>query len=119
MVEVYNSGDTLDRFQVIGDITNGKALLSLSGEMDLGNYLEAGKYFDSVVENPNVTDSVIDIDMSQLDFLDSSGLSAILSFSAKLEAQQKRVVVINPNRDVLKIFEITGLKDFFIADSTE
>ncbi len=55
----------------------------------------------------------LDIDLSQIGFLDSSGLGALLSLHKTLRARQGAVRLINPTQQVLQILELTRLHRVF------
>jgi anti-sigma B factor antagonist len=53
------------------------------------------------------------LDLSQTAFLDSSGLRALLTVHRKLDSGDGRFELRNPSEPVLRLLEITGLRDHF------
>ena len=53
------------------------------------------------------------VDMSDVSFIDSTGLSALVTARKRLRAEgcELRLVIDRPN--VRKVFDVTGLSDFF------
>lgn len=87
----------------------GRALLAVSGEIDL-QY--ADELRDSGLEN--IGDSGLAIDLSEVTFLDSSGLSALIDINnAVVEQGLGALTLAAPSRSVRKILELTGLLPVF------
>jgi anti-sigma B factor antagonist len=77
------------------------------GELDLATAPELG---DVLAEAPDRTSLVI-LDLSELTFMDSSGLQVILTADARLDEADCRLVLVPGDRQVQRIFEITGTED--------
>jgi anti-sigma B factor antagonist len=81
-------------------------VLALSGEIDLTNADRLRKIFDWAVQN---TRAVLVIDLSDVTFIGSSGLSLLLETHHQAKARVVRIVAPYPaNR---RAIEITGLDD--------
>ena len=66
-------------------------------EQRLGACLERGQYW-------------IVVDLSRASFLDSSGLGALTNSMRRIERKGGRLVVINTDPQLRRVFELTGLK---------
>ena len=55
----------------------------------------------------------IHIDLSQAQFVDSSGLGALLALHKTMAARQGAVCLLNPNPKVQKVLELTRLHRIF------
>jgi anti-anti-sigma factor len=55
------------------------------------------------------TDDVV-LDLREVAYLDSSGLSAIVRLRTELDAADRRLVVANASPNVARVFTITGLE---------
>ena len=53
------------------------------------------------------------IDMTGVDFIDSTGLSVLLNALRLTGQRQGRLALVCTNRTVLRLFQITGLEDTF------
>ena len=84
----------------VGDIH----LVSFRGELDLST---AAGLVDWLLE---ISNSKIVIDLSELTFMDSSGIAVFVQ--AKNELGDS-VVLTRPQPNVRRVFEITGLSDLF------
>ena len=52
-------------------------------------------------------------DVAGVDFMDSSGLRALIEARTRLEAEGRRLVVVNPRPSVLRIIEVTNTGHLF------
>ena len=83
-------------------------VVGMSGELDLAtttrleDELEAAEASDA--------DEII-LDLSRLDFIDSTGLQVILAADARSKANGKRLKLVRGQRQVHRIFEITDTAD--------
>ncbi len=53
------------------------------------------------------------INLENLDYIDSTGLGAMIGVLKKLKTDNKEIYIINPKSNVKKIFTITGLDKIF------
>jgi anti-anti-sigma factor len=92
---------------------DGRAVLAVGGEVDLAT---VGRFRAALLEaqgSPRVL-----VDLSDVTFLDSSGVNALLAAYHRVPAGgELRVVGLRPN--VRKVFEITGLLALFGADTPD
>ena len=63
-------------------------------------------------------ESIIDIkiDLSNLDYIDSTGLGVMIGVLKKLKSEDKEIYILNPKSNVKKIFTITCLDKIFNLD---
>lgn len=57
------------------------------------------------------TASDVSIDLSAIDFIDSSGLRVLVDAHQQLDADERRLVLGQPSDAVTRVLEITGLRD--------
>jgi anti-sigma B factor antagonist len=97
--------------------TGQETLVSLSGELDLSSAptlreLLAGAFDDDRQRR-------IVLDLSDLIYLDSTGLSIFVTAHKRATATGKEFCLANPNPSIGQLFKITALDHFFtILDST-
>ena len=53
------------------------------------------------------------INLSNLDYIDSTGLGVMIGVLKKIKSEEKEIYIINPKSNVKKIFTITGLDKIF------
>jgi anti-sigma B factor antagonist len=87
-----------------GDVT----YVTLGGEFDLA----AIERFDSVLSpiEAAAPDTLV-IDLSALDFMDSSGLRALVMADQRARTEGRRLAIIPGPPSVRRVFEITQLTD--------
>jgi anti-anti-sigma factor len=82
------------------------ALVVLSGELDTST---AGQLYEQLAELTR--DGVIHValDLSGLEFMDSTGLSVIIAEHKRTNASGGELVILSPQSPVRRLFDITGL----------
>ncbi len=53
------------------------------------------------------------INLEKLDYIDSTGLGAMISVLKKLKIEDREIYIVKPKDNVRKIFNITGLDKIF------
>lgn len=81
-------------------------VVALAGELD-ASCAESLKLEVSEKLEENLTDVVFD--MSNLAYIDSTGIGIIVFIMKKLKENSKELSVVNARSNVLKIFNITGI----------
>ena len=92
-------GPTLELSSLVDD-----AGIKLAGEIDLATARQLTDALASIS-----TDSEVHLELSELTFMDSSGLGAIVAFAGSRRAGCP-VVLLNPSVAIKRLFEITGLE---------
>lgn len=85
---------------------NGFSTLSLRGDLDIAT---AEKLARSLSDIEGRGASVIVFDLSELDFIDSSGLRIIVAADAEARRSNRRVVVVEGPEAVRRVFRHTLL----------
>lgn len=80
--------------------------VGLSGELDLSCSEELRMELNNNIES-NLSD--INIDMSKLKHIDSTGVGVIVGIMKNLRSKGKDIKILNARDNVKKIFNITGL----------
>jgi len=86
------------------------SMLTLKGKLDLGS---AGKVKEHVRSLLNDQRRMIHFDMTGVDFINSSGLGALVSMMKEIRVHQGRLTLSNLAPYVKEIFEITQLSNVF------
>jgi anti-anti-sigma factor len=95
-------------FRVQDIVCNGRHTLVLTGELDMAaaDYLHAAVYClrpDGI--------SGLALNLSELTFIDATGLRAVLAVHALCEHRGYEFSVTRPTGQVQRLFEVTGLAD--------
>lgn len=81
-------------------------IVELKGQFDLhtAKYCKEkiSRYLNKEVKN-------LILDLEEIDFIDSSGIGAILSIYKKIEQKGGKIVIINMNPTLKRIFELAGV----------
>lgn len=84
----------------------GRARLDTVGDLDLDT---APKLLTEVVHQLDTGATELIIDLTQLAFIDSSGLGTLVGCWRRAQQAGATLIVANPNADVSMTLEITGL----------
>ena len=92
-------------------------IISVSGEVDLYNVSDLKKALFSVTDGKY--NSVV-VDMKNVNYMDSSGIGALVAGQKKMKAHNGKFALINIHDDVLNILKLATLDKFFrIFDSED
>jgi anti-sigma B factor antagonist len=86
--------------------TGGRAVLVLTGDVDMVNSPALGALICSVLQDPDVPWLIVDLD--RVAFLDCTGVSTLMSGRAAALRLRKRYFVINQNGCVERVLRLTG-----------
>jgi anti-sigma B factor antagonist len=89
-----------------GDLT----VLDVSGEMDLST---ANVLRDRIAELVEEGVRRLSVNLEEVGFLDSSGLSALVSGLKRMQEAGGRLSLVCSNEQILKVFTVTGLDRVF------
>ena len=87
------------------------ALMVLAGEVDMSSVSFLHEQFEEIADDVR-TDLVVDLGL--VTFLDSMGLSFLVTAHKQLENQGARLVIFSPNQQVRRLFELTGLTSLLL-----
>jgi anti-sigma B factor antagonist len=94
------------------DIHNGEAdhaAVTLAGELDTSN---VARFCEELAELPGEGIRHITFDIAELEFVDSTGMSAIITARKRDAASGGELIVLAPSDDTRRLFEITGIDTF-------
>jgi anti-anti-sigma factor len=89
--------------------TDGTVLIALAGELDIGS---AGELDDVLLEAERSGARTIRLDLRKLEFLDSTGLRAILSAELRTSVDGSKLLLIPGPERVQRLFALTGTAEF-------
>jgi anti-sigma B factor antagonist len=92
-----------DSFKFIVNEVRGVAVVALVGELDLAS---ADGLVDRLVGIPG---SPVVVDLAQLSFLDSSGISSLVLTKNQMDMVGRTLLLTRPTARVLQTLEIVGL----------
>lgn len=84
--------------------------INMNGELDVAGADKVKEHLNKLVEENPVD---IKIDCTDLEYIDSTGLGALIGVLKRLKVNEKDIYIVNPRKNVKKIFNITGLDKIF------
>ena len=72
-----------------------------------------GKMINSTTKLVEKKPIDIKIDCTDLEYIDSTGLGVLIGVLKRLKVNEKDIYILNPRKNVKKIFDITGLDKIF------
>ena len=90
---------------------DGHSNVRVTGEIDLATAPELRQRLDAVIAAGTRT---LDLDLSDVTFLDSSGLGVLLAARQELHDKHHRLTVRDPSKRVLRVFELSGTLDIMM-----
>jgi anti-sigma B factor antagonist len=91
-------------------------VIEVAGEVDLYNVSELKKSIFSLTDGNHAS---IIIDMKGVNYMDSSGIGALVAGQKKMKAHNGRFGLLNINDDVLNILKLATLDKFFKIYTSE
>lgn len=85
-------------------------IIGISGNLDMNNVKLVKEIFDKEVEKGSKN---IAIDMSNLNYIDSSGIGVFIGLMRKLKEVGGSVILFNLTENIKRIFQMTKLLGFF------
>jgi len=99
----------MSRFTFDTAVRGPVAIVTLRGELDLAASATLEPELERLFDNARL--DVIALDLRALDFLDSSGLRAIVIARNQLEDEDRRLVLVRGPQAVQRVFEITRMTE--------
>ncbi len=91
-------------------------IIAVSGEVDLYNVSELKKALFSITDGQY---SSVIVDMKDVNYMDSSGIGALVAGMKKMRAHTGKFALMNIHDDVLNILKLATLDKFFTIYDTE
>lgn len=86
--------------------SGNRCLVAVSGEVDLAT----ARPVDDALRRAEATDArSIVLDLSQLDFMDATGVALLMKASTRSRSDSNRLTVIRPPRNVMRVLLISGV----------
>lgn len=87
---------------------NGAPLLRISGELDLSS---SPKLEEELARTTATSPSLIIIDLRDLDFMDSTGLSVLIRAHQQAQQSGHRLGIVNGPQQIRRLLSLTGVAD--------
>jgi anti-sigma B factor antagonist len=93
----------------------GVATFVVDGEIDISNARDFGTALLEHIEDPGTTQLVVDL--SRVEFMDSSGLQALLG-ARRNATGRVDLVLLNPSSAIVRLLELTALTEMFAIQAS-
>jgi anti-anti-sigma factor len=104
---VSSSGESTGDFTVSSNFVGDEAVLTLRGELDLGALPGLSSVIDAVIASGYLK---IMVDMADVVFVASSGLTVIAHAASRVAALRGRLTIRSPSTTVRRVLDIGGLQ---------
>ena len=91
----------------------GSALVTVGGELEFGTAASLRTTLSDLAQDDS--DPIV-VDLTALQFIDSSGLSLLVQAKQRFSAQGRRFELRGPTDRVSRVIEISGLAELFELD---
>ncbi|MGN6696046.1 MAG: STAS domain-containing protein [Aquihabitans sp.] len=91
-----------------------QTVLTLSGELDPGTAPILQSHLTDLAADQGVSSVVVDL--SQITFLDSSGIRALVTGGEALRTRSAELILRAPNANVRRVLEVTGLNQLLTLE---
>ena len=98
----------MEILEVTTQDSGGHVTVSLKGELDLSS---VGKVEEELERAEKDGPSILVLDLSQLTFLDSTGLRAVVTADERARTSGRRLVIVRGPDPVQRVFAITRLEE--------
>jgi anti-sigma B factor antagonist len=85
---------------------DGRAVLRVAGEVDVYTAPQIREQIQDLAAKGTVQ---LVADLSQVEFIDSSGLGALIGGLRRVREDDGSLVLVIPTRRILRVFQLTGL----------
>ncbi len=92
--------------------SDARTVIGLRGELDAST---SPRLFQQFAELSRQGVSHLELDLTHLEFMDSSGLSVVVAEHKRAKADGGGLVILHPNRRVIRLFQLTGLMSYLIV----
>lgn len=88
-----------------------EAVLALSGRFDFNSHRDFRSSYEAALQSSGT--KTINLNMAQVDYLDSSALGMLLLLNEKARAANMEIVISNAPQSVRKIIEVANFSKIF------
>src|SRR4051794_31960495 len=96
----------METLRVSSKQEDDRIVISLAGELDIAT---ASRIEEALRAAEEAAPALLVLDLRQLSFMDSTGLRTILGADARAREAGRRVVVVQGDENIRRVFEVTRL----------
>lgn len=102
-------GEVMDRW-TIGPVSEHRVVARIDGDLDLANGRDLVDYLVRVIASSGCS---VEVDLSGVEFIDSSGLQALINGHRLLLQRGSALTIVNPSACTRRLLELTGCTQIF------
>ena len=113
---VLGKPDTMEaQLKIELDLRGDQAVVRMVGELDMAT---APKLRETVIKllQPSLGVGVVILDLSEVTFVDSTGLGVLAASRQRVEREGGALVLRGPRPNTVKVLEVTGLDRVFVIE---
>jgi anti-anti-sigma factor len=95
-------------FGIQSDGRGADVRVAMTGDLDLSTAEQAE---EAILDAERQQPPVLILDLSQLEFMDSTGLRVVLSAASRADEDERRLVIVKGPSMVQRVFEITRVAE--------
>ena len=95
------------------NIENDTLIISVNGDVDLENSDNLREQLSKALE----ANTAVSLNMSEVSYIDSSGVAALIESKQKAEESGKDFKIIKPSESVISVLQMAKLDAFFIIEN--
>ena len=92
-------------------------IISIFGDIDLYNVTDTKKEIWDFIKTLDNKMRIL-LDFKNVKYIDSSGIGLLINIIVKLNANSKRICIVNVTNDVQKVLKLTSLNGFLPVEET-
>ncbi|MBW3591200.1 MAG: STAS domain-containing protein [Actinobacteria bacterium] len=92
---------------------NGWSTVRVTGEIDMSNAPELSDFLAQLIQSEQQD---LALDLSGIEFMDSSGLGVLVKTHQLLAEREQSLVIRSPSPQVLRTLEVSGLNNVLSVD---
>ena len=96
----------VQRFEASAEIINGVRVVAVRGELDIATSPQVRELLADLAKDEELP---LVIDLTRCDFIDSTGLAALLHGAKPAQNGESRAAIVSPAGDVRRILELTAI----------
>jgi len=95
-------------------LRDATAVVTVGGEVEYGT---APQLRTMLLEFAQGNTGTVVLDMAEVKFLDSSGISLLIQAQQRFDAEDRRLVLRHPSSRVTRVLEVAGVADMFTVET--
>jgi anti-sigma B factor antagonist len=92
--------------------SDGRTVVRLRGDLDAST---SPRLFAQFAQLSRHGITHLELDLTRLEFMDSSGLSVVVAEHKRAKADGGGLVILYPNRRVIRLFQLSGLMSYLVV----